>query len=74
MKTVPAGGGKMSVRERALQASPEVMARVKRATSEEDTGGLALDVPGHVLAWSPTEFLKEHYAAFGRAQNGTGRP
>lgn len=56
----PAGGGeKLSVRARAMQADPEVLARVQRATSKEDTAGLILDVPGHILAWSPSEMLKE---------------
>lgn len=72
MTTKPsaAGSNAPTVRERALQASPEVLARVNRAASNEDTAGLHLDVPGHILAWSPADWLKEQYGAFKRAQKG----
>jgi hypothetical protein len=51
--------GKQSVRERALSADDDVMARVSRASSKEDTAGLLLDIPGHSVGWSPTQWLKE---------------
>lgn len=59
-----------TVRQRAMQADPDVLARVNRAASNEDTAGLHLDVPGHSLAWSPTGWLKEQYGAFKRPQKG----
>lgn len=66
--TAAGGGQALSVRVRAMQADPVVLARIKRATSEEDTAGLHLEVPGHILAWSPSQMLKEHFGAFKRAQ------
>lgn len=67
----PEGGGKtLSVRARAMQADPEVKARIQRATSEADTAGLSLDIPGHILAWSPTEMLKEQRHQWEAEQKG----
>lgn len=67
----PSGGGqKLSVRARAMQADPEVLARVQRATSNEDTAGLILDIPGHILAWSPTEMLREMRHQWENEQKG----
>lgn len=57
-----------SVRERALDADPAVLARIRPATSDEDTLGLHLDEPGHIVVWSPSELLREQYGAFKRAQ------
>lgn len=71
--TAAGGATAVSVRARALQADPEVMARVRRSTSDEDTAGLHLDIPGHILAWSPTEMLKEQFGAFKRAQKGAAQ-
>lgn len=65
-----AGGNAPTVRARALQADDDVMARVHRAASSDDTAGLHLDVPGHILAWSPTDWLREQYGAFQRARKG----
>jgi hypothetical protein len=48
-----------SVRERALQCDPDVAARLRVSTSDEDTLGLHLDVPGHSVVWSPSEWLNE---------------
>jgi hypothetical protein len=48
-----------SVRERAMSADDDVMARVRRASSSEDTAGLILDIPGHSIGFSPTQWLKE---------------
>lgn len=68
--TAAGGGQALTVRARAMQADPEVLARVRRGTSDEDTLGLHLDVPGHILAFSPSELLKEQFGAFKRAQKG----
>jgi hypothetical protein len=48
-----------SVRERALQCDPDVAARLRLPTSNEDTLGLHLDVPGFSVVWSPTKWLDE---------------
>jgi len=67
----PEGGGKtLSVRARAMQADPEVKARIQRATSDADTAGLSLDIPGHILAWSPSEMLKEQRHQWEAEQKG----
>lgn len=62
-----------SVRERALEADPEVLARVRSATSNKDTLGLHLDTPGHIVVWSPTDLLKEQYGAFKRGRQGAAK-
>lgn len=68
--TAAGGAAALTVRARALQADPAVMARIKRGASDEDTLGLHLDEPGHVLAFSPSQLLSEQYGAFKRAQKG----
>jgi hypothetical protein len=56
---IPGSKPVQSVRERAMSADDDVMARVRRASSNEDTAGLILDIPGHSIGFSPSQWLKE---------------
>lgn len=63
------GGQSQSIRARALSVDPEIDKHLRRATSGDDTLGLVLDVPGHILAYSPTQHLNEMRGA-SRAEKG----